>query len=692
MLRNTATDLHTLRLMIQLAWTSRNRTSSTFSYPIAIAGLAILHYTFFVVAGTFSNKLVNPSSNRLGDQSSAVLSRSPLCGVWNPDYYDVVAGGSIASLEDVDFYQRYLAKIDHNVQLSLEYAQECYRPNSTYYATSKCDSLPTRNLEFDRKKYNESCPFGPNICHDDRVIVLDTQVIDSHRHLGINAPKGDRLTYRRRTTCAVLNDTGHVIESNQSTSEAMAQAFYGSSISQGTEYTYSFSNYSSLYTEFTPQSTIPYQVNTQMAYGASSLTEDMNLFAPLPELQQKSADLMLFFLSFNGRYFEPIDDPWFSAHQLHQVDTPAPIARKQYARDRLISTLGCKEEHQFCDPNNRCTPFLGWGQVQAVDSFNNGLRPKQNVTFDRMLRAVYTSSIAQVVASLAKTKTPLLAIDAAALGTHVISLKLPDNQWELELLNWHSIALAQLQRTIVQWSTGQIAPDPATQLVPPETKSDSFFCHNLRVPSTVYQSFCILYLILILAIGMLVIIISWNVENVVGWMRLHSSKGANSRKVWDDHNMLGFTKSMTRQSWRPMPPPKDYAPPAQEAWPLKSIPLATLRPVHSAHRITESENRRSHFPRFLAPVDAAAFGNDQEKLLPRPSTPRMWSQLPPEPSRDSWVETNLDGQNAASAEALSYVFENGRGKSSEVSERSRTGRALELADLRAHALARIRGP
>ena len=696
-LRNTATDLHTMRLMAQVAWTTRRNTGRVFSYSLAIACLAILHYTFFLVAGTFSNKLVNPNSNKLVSPSSNVLSRSPHCGVWSSAYLNTANSFTIdpSSLETVRSTQQYLSSIDHSVQLSLEYAQACYQSDSTYYMSSKCDTLPKARLETEQKGSNESCPFGPRMCHGDKTVVFETGAIDSHRDLGINAPIQDRLVYRRRTSCAVLNDTDRVIESNESTSEAMARAYYGHSILEDTNYTYSFSNFSSLYTEFTTMSTNPYLVNTQIAFGLSPRTKNFDLFVPLPEFDRTAADLHLFFLSFTGRYFEPIDDPWFSAHQLQLFDTISPIARKQYTRDRLVSTLGCKEQHQFCNPNGRCTPFLGWGQVQDVMFFNAGLSAHQNVTFDRMLRAAFGSSLGQVVGSLARTKTPLIATDQAVTKETVLSLKLPNNQWELELKFWHSIAMAQLQRTIVQWSTGQIAPDPETQLVRPGTEADSWFCKNLIIPSTVYQSFSILYLVLILTIGTLVILVSWNVEKISGWLQFRSTKGLSLKRIWDDDHMLGLKMSTQRTSWKPRPPPKDYAPrapPARVASYPKSMNQDTAGPLY--HNLTVDDRIRQ--PRFLrfhapAPADTKTWKHDPESLITRPTTPRLWSQLPREPVRDSWVETD-QGYEYRAAEIPNQFPRHSTKTSLAPAPSSRSGRALELADLRAHALARVRNP
>ena len=41
-------------------------------------------------------------------------------------------------------------------------------------------------------------------------ITLDTGDINSHDDMGINSSPEDRLTYRRITTCFVLNDTSYI--------------------------------------------------------------------------------------------------------------------------------------------------------------------------------------------------------------------------------------------------------------------------------------------------------------------------------------------------------------------------------------------------------------------------------------------------------------------------------------------------
>ena len=57
-------------------------------------------------------------------------------------------------------------------------------------------------------------------------------------------------------------------------------------------------------------------------------------------------DIDILFLQSNVGYLEPVDDPWFSAHEYDDVN-------KWYTADQNPSPLGCVTQHQFC---NDATP------------------------------------------------------------------------------------------------------------------------------------------------------------------------------------------------------------------------------------------------------------------------------------------------------------------------------------------------
>ena len=647
-LRNATTDLATARLMWIVMWRSRRDANRPSSRAVLIALFAILHATLFMAAGTFSNKFIMTAGSATAP--SLVLSRSKHCGTFNETYYETVAEGlNTSSKENLLLSAQFYEKTNQDVELSLAYARECYMQQPTYYMSSTCNTL--KKPKFEWTNHTGPCPFPSQMCHkDSETIVFDTGTIDSLNDLGINAKHEDRLSYRRITTCAVLNDTGRVKgwngsvdPSTNTNSQEIARAYYGPSLYQGTEWTYSYSNFGSFYTEFTPQATVAYQVTAQFA--------DLD-FTPIPALRKDSADLFLVFLSYNGRYFDEIHDPWFSAHQLHLEDTHAAFARTQYSRDTAISTLSCTEQHQFCTSTGICTPFSGFDQVQNNNTFKSGLASNQNVTFDRMLRSVDTSSIYNIINGLGKSSTPLLANNETITSTSFLSLHLPDHQWKLELTNLHAIAMSQLQHNIVRWGTGQIAAEPqlggGLYLMPPATEPDSWFCRNLMIPSTVYQSFSVIAITLIIVFGTLVIVISMTIESMAGCIQKRFTKGPAPLNDWNHDDMLRLESWPNDNSWKPTPPPKDHGP--QVAFLPNEPREARERDIvvpstrnYRATNATEGLKRASSqalppeypkFPCFSRPIYAQALNAQQQP------------DACPEPDRDSWVAISLNSYDA----------------------------------------------
>lgn len=393
------------------------------------------------------------------------------------------------------------------------------------------------------------CPFAEHMCQGDtKAFVMDTGYIDSYTDLGVNAKPHDRLKYRRITSCAVINSTGrvagwdgHIVNSiDEPAPRETAYAYFGPSIYKATDYTYSLSNFASFYDNFTVQMTNPYQLNVQRAMGLTDPQWSPSDFDPTPELAQVGGDLSLLFLSFNGMYLGQVNDPWFSAHDEKSFNSSLPFLEKRYTRDAAISTLGCTEQHQFCNEADSCTELLGFDQVQNNNSFNIGLSPLQNATFDRMLRAVVISTLRDPLEYLALTTTPMLASKSIASGRSgaVVSQALPEDQWKNELQYWHSISMAHLQRTMVQWATGGIAPEPE-YLQAPTAEQDIWFCKSFIVPSAVYTSFSVMSIIIIFILGVLVIIASLNIEKIARWLRKCLWK-QRSKNTWNEDHMLGI--------------------------------------------------------------------------------------------------------------------------------------------------------
>ena len=672
-LRNAATDFNTMLLMIELAWKGRS-AGRPLRFPLLIASLAISHYVLFLLAGTFSSQLVSAGTK--------VLSRSRHCGVWNQTYYDTTAGPNYdeSSLQSMELGLQYGNKIDDDIQLSQDYARECYQNGNRQNSSSTCTVLPKSHLEFAQKD-QQACPFEPHMCHkQSKSVIFDTGFIDSHHDLGVNAPSSDRLSYRRLTTCAVLNSTGYLVEvadagnsTNGTSALTTTYAYYGPKTYTSDNYTYSYSNFASFYTNFTAGSTMPYLVNTQMTYAASPEPHYYDTFDPIPEIRQHSGDLLLFLLSYIGRYFEPVDDPWFSAHQFHLEETRLSFASKQYTSDSAISSLGCVEQHEFCSTENEiCTPLLGWAQLPNQTNFINALTPHQKVTFDRMMEALFLSTIGQVIWSLTRTRGPLQATDFVMTRNYAMSTPIPDNQWQVELANWHTISLAMLQRVMMQWGTGGIVPEPesTSQLIPPQREADSWFCQNMLLRSSRHKSFRVVPLFLILISGALVIVLSWNIEDVTAWIqyRLRYYRGLAMRELWDEDDMLRLKGGTIRGSWGPRP----HSAPS-------SLSDGSLEPLEKSITVAP--------PPYVGAVKTQVVNSK-----PTISPSRLWSELPPEPQRDFSRSTTFDDVDLEKA-ADSEVFgsrRTGRGEIN-IPSRSHIEGLPELANPQAQVLAKIYG-
>ena len=438
-----------------------------------------------------------------------------------------------------------IAKKKRDLELSELYVQQCYTPQTTSGAS--CNTFP--RTQFNWTTTNGDCPFNEDLClKDSNTIVFDTGLLDSHQDFGLNGREDDQIFYRRVTNCTVLNDAEHVTdwitpENGTSSLEGwkVALANYGMSLMfPNTSSTYEYSNFADFSTKFQGQTTTPYQLAAQMAY-SGLFAKSPSTFIPIPELAQNYADLSIMFLSFTGFYAEPIDDPWFAAHQVVHRDTQFSLARTTYTRDHPISTMGCTEQHQVCTRQGGCTPLLGFYPIQDYVNRAFRLSDKQNVTLDRIFRSTTLSSLFQVVDGLTlgvgQGGAPLMAANVTAVESSTLSLGLPSDQWQLEAAHWHAIGMAHLQRMFLEFGTGQIVTQ-TDYISKPKTAGGKWICNNMTMQGTSMQSFSVLSLVLILALGTTIITISMTIENLASRIQKRT-KGASSRmEMWEENDML----------------------------------------------------------------------------------------------------------------------------------------------------------
>ena len=264
------------------------------------------------------------------------------------------------------------------------------------------------------------------------------------------------------------------------------------------------------------------------------------------------------------------------------------------------------------------------------------LTHQQNATFDRILRAVTDSELRAVVENLALTITPLLASNRTYYGSSgaVVSTELPDHQRVLELEYWHTIAMAQFQRMLIQWATGQIAPEPkqVEYILPPLQDQDVWFCNNFIIRLPTYQSFSLVAIILIIDLGTLLIIVSLYKESFAELIITKCFKKPVPPRYWEDEDML-----VQRSPRKPRPPSKDLLPVSPARRPRRRTETTTRSSIPDSHGVSPPtlppENRKMS----IIELDSNADMGLRLGLVPHKTL-----------SRFSWVAISFDNSDTSS--------------------------------------------
>jgi hypothetical protein len=542
-LRNNPSDLNTLRQLFRLMWAWRGKSKKPVRRSLRLMLWAICHFVFFGLAGVFSSTLI-----AAGD---GVLSRSPYCGVFKQSYLDALNSqpttGFVSHL-NLDFQ----AKSQDDTELSQEYVQTCYNNTDS---SSSCASLPKRQLSFTTNA-TVACPFDAPVCHPQTPAVsYDTGYIDSSNDLGLNAKETDRISYRRVTTCTPLNDQAYITSwrnvssTNGGPNIQAVDAYYGPSRGADRNATFSYGSFSQYRATDQMDDADPYEIHQENAFSGAGY-ENAGSFLPIPQLARPNADILLAFLSFDKAYDAPVNDPWFSAHQPSMIyeSGDSSINSTIYSRDLPVTTIGCTEQHQVCTgivsnaSQARCTPLMGSYQIQTESGGVLALNftDRQNSTYVRVFQAVLDSTMENYLSRLIQRDMPLLARKKVIL---VVSSALPDNQWQVETAYWHSIAMAQLQRDVVYFGTGQMSPDTSFIAVA-NTTADKWLCQNLIVRGTSYQSYSVFVLALLFVVGVLIVVLSLVVEDIAAFIQRRWSRGATGRDMWKANETLQIQRML----------------------------------------------------------------------------------------------------------------------------------------------------
>jgi hypothetical protein len=189
---------------IRLWWAWRHRTQAPFlrSLPQILLGSL---FAIATIAVSLASSYIVDTTNIL------VLVESPLCGPTQVLLERFWAADEPAVSEYFQSLQT----------LAPSYADNCYKDFNGTTVPERCGSFTRPNIPF--KKERVQCPFEQSLCAniDLPAMHFDSGLVDLNDAFGLNLLRRDRLKYRRKTTCAIINMDGRI-----STAEDQSQLKY----------------------------------------------------------------------------------------------------------------------------------------------------------------------------------------------------------------------------------------------------------------------------------------------------------------------------------------------------------------------------------------------------------------------------------------------------------------------------------
>lgn len=154
----------------------------------ASACLAVLGLT-----SVFSSQMV-----RAYGQETLII--SDRCGLWSVQ--DPTALSSLRA---------FTLKLQQDSISAAAYSRACYGTDRDAF---QCRQFFRKQIGFTGNT-NGTCPFSVEICKSNTVIYeMDTGLINSHTDLGVNTPESNRIGYRKKTSCALLERNAYLFQKN----------------------------------------------------------------------------------------------------------------------------------------------------------------------------------------------------------------------------------------------------------------------------------------------------------------------------------------------------------------------------------------------------------------------------------------------------------------------------------------------
>ncbi|KAI0154689.1 hypothetical protein GGR57DRAFT_512248 [Xylariaceae sp. FL1272] len=558
-LRNVSSAEDGFHLLLLLLWVWRQ--SRTWFRPLPVLIVAAVSVIGFTVAGGFSSRI----STAMGHE---VLINSVDCG------YPMGTLGA-----DIEAYYAYIANNARNIDTASNYAEACYSGDSA--GLTDCNRFVTQQLTDNIiVDTNAECPFGDNICRNTSAnLRLDTGYLDSHNHLGINAPAEERIIWRNVLHCAPIVTQGYT--SQVSTSQGnMTRYHYGTTYHDSVPINYTFEalDIETQYREYLQTSKSSYfQLEVFDIIVSDGELRSMSAdIDPIPSLFRSDAYTYIMFLSGNGvKFTDYVSDDWYRLSPVPRNTsltggnngTSQTSSLPIYVPEEPASPMACTNQYQFCRPGfpeKTCTPLLG-----LYDAVHAAL-PLFNTTDDEYAYDMGNSTLANRVIYFMSSLwyAPVSVYDMIQhLGpkalesqkTLVMGLQGPiaQNQWQTDVMNWWNYSLAATQTAFINTASG---PDDAESIKYRHSYNGSAFqpiCDNQKIQSTAYASLSVLGLAITFAGGFAIILTSYVLQPIFKFLfvsiavlvtYLNVSKTVSTG--YEPHKHLEWTTNATYQLQR----------------------------------------------------------------------------------------------------------------------------------------------
>ncbi|KAK3683339.1 hypothetical protein B0T22DRAFT_245517 [Podospora appendiculata] len=498
-LRNNSGPVSTAWTLVQLGWAWRKSEKTTRKVVPLLACSVLLAVGFTVAAGF---------SSRIGRNSEVLLASGNCRNV-----------GAISNeTVQFDYYMPWVAK---QIASAATYAQQCYSAGSSVARNCRNTNFVQPQLPMSMNT-TAGCPFDAQLCATNNSnLILDTGLLDSHTHLGINSPPESRFQLRTVLHCAPLVTEGHKQPFTSFHDQLFTSYFYDTQ--QGVAgdvepIVFGAAPYNGSYTD------------------PRALAE----FIPIPGLQRRDAETHLFFLSPNQVMFNaPTIDPWYNSSQSEELSFVIPVGSSSEKSERRLwlaaeaaSPLGCASQMQICfsdlPADQKCTPLSGFGDTSDAMKqlgVTNSSTARFKWAWNTMVSADFAAiNVVRTLGQQALTSRYNL-IDGFQGGT------LPQDQWQRDVQYWNAVSLATMQQSLLVAAAGDLFDYPDA-LKSPGNDEARTLCASQKMISPNHVSFSLFGLAFIAVFGLLAIIASLCLESVVHCIQRRMKRDPYTRMEW----------------------------------------------------------------------------------------------------------------------------------------------------------------